>query len=145
MIVPDVNLLLYAHFREFAHHDEARRWWVQLVSGREPVGVPWLVSIGFVRLATHPTKLTMPLSTPQAVAVVERWLSYQHISVLLPGTDHLRVLAELLRAAGQGGNVVPDAHIAAVAIEHDAEIHTNDRGFARFPGLRWSNPLLAAT
>ena len=83
----------------------------------------------------------MPLTSAQAVAVVEGWLSLPHITVLQPGSEHLPVLAELLTAAGRGGNVVPDAHIAALAIEHDAEVHTNDRDFARFPGLRWRNPL----
>ena len=83
----------------------------------------------------------MPLTLEQAVVVVESWLSHPHVSALQPGSQHLSVLAEVLTAAGRGGNVVPDAHIAALAIEHDAEVHTNDRDFARFPGLRWSNPL----
>lgn len=144
MIVPDINLLLYAHFSEFAQHGEARSWWEELLGGREPVGVPWSVSIGFLRLTTHPSKLTMPLTLEQAVAVVESWLSHPHVSVLQPGSQHLSILAEVLTAAGRGGNVVPDAHIAALAIEHDAEVHTNDRDFARFPGLRWSNPLQAS-
>ena len=62
-----------------------------------------------------------------------------------PGPDHLTIMTEMLAAAGRGGNLVPDAHIAALAIQHDAEIHTNDRDFSRFPGLRWSNPLLPVT
>ena len=141
MIVPDINLLLYAHFREFEQHSAARSWWEDLVVGHEPVGVPWSVGIGFVRLATHPRKLTEPLTTAQAIAVVESWHSRPHISGLHPGSEHLSILADLLSAAGSGGNLVPDAHIAALATEHDAEIHTNDRDFSRFPGLRWSNPL----
>ena len=145
MIVPDINLLLYAHFREFEQHSAARSWWEDLVVGHEPVGVPWSVGIGFVRLATHPRKLTEPLTTAQAIAVVESWHSRPHISGLHPGSEHLSILADLLSAAGSGGNLVPDAHIAALATEHDAEIHTNDRDFSRFPGLRWSNPLLSVT
>jgi len=141
VIVPDINLLMYAHFSEFGQHGEARRWWQELLGGREPFGMLWSVSIGFLRLTTHPNKLTMPLTSEQAVVVVESWLSHPHVSVLQPGSQHLSVLAELLTAVGRGGNVVPDAHIAALAIEHDAEVHTNDRDFARFPGLRWSNPL----
>jgi len=141
VIVPDVNLLLYAHFGDFPQHGDALGWWEDLVSGHEPVGLPWSVSIGFVRLATHPNKLTHPLSTPQATTVVNHWFSHPHISPLQLGAEHLSILADLLMAVSGGGNIVPDAHIAALAIEHDAEVHTNDGDFARFPGLRWSNPL----
>ena len=144
MIIPDTNLLVYAHNREDPHHNRALSWWHGLVNGSEELGVDWSILTGFVRIVTLPSVLIDPLSALDAVAIVERWLQHPHIVVVEPQQSHLSVMTELLIAAGRGGNLVPDAHIAALAIEHDAEVHTNDRDFARFPGLRWSNPLQAS-
>jgi len=82
-----------------------------------------------------------PLPSAMATLTVEEWLDQPHIDVLNPGPAHMRIWGDLIRATNASGNLVNDAHIAAIAIEHDAEVHTNDRDFARFPGLRWSNPL----
>ena len=111
------------------------------MEGGEQVGIPWLVVAGFVRVATHASAMTLPLSTSQAMGVVADWLSLPHVNPLNPGSRHLSIMENLLAAAGVGGNLVNDAHIAALAIEFQAEVHSNDSDFARFPGLRWSNPL----
>lgn len=143
MIVPDANLLLYAYNREVPNHRKALKWWSGLVEGTEPIGLPCLVTVGFVRLATGPAAFEQPLPPATAMSVVEEWLEQPHIDVLTPGPAHMRIWGDLIRATSASGNLVNDAHIAALAIEHDAEVHTNDRDFARFPGLRWQNPLEA--
>ncbi len=105
------------------------------------IGLPWEVIISFVRLMTKPQVVTNPQPPREVVAIVESWIRMDHTVVLEPGPRHLALVSDLLTAAGAGDKLVPDAHIAALAIAHDAEVHTNDRDFARFPGLRWSNPL----
>ena len=142
MIVPDVNLLVYAYNDgDHQRHTAARRWWSELVNGTEPVSLPWVVVTGFIRVTTHPGVMAYPLTTEQAVGYVRDWLRCGHIEPLNPGPEHLALLQQNLAAAGAGANLVPDAHIAALAIEYDAEVHSNDTDFARFPGLRWRNPL----
>ena len=141
MIVPDLNLLIYAHSDGTPLHQPARQWWEGLVNGSERIGVPWLVAAGFVRLLTHPSVLRHPTSPEQAVDYVTEWFGSPNVVPLNPGAQHLGIFRNALAAAGVGGNLVTDAHIAALAIEHQAEIHSNDADFARFPGLRWRNPL----
>ena len=141
MIVPDINLLVYAYNDGTPRHDAARQWWEGLVNGAERVGVPWVVSIGFVRLMTHPAALTAPISPADAIERVREWYRYPHILPISPGAEHLTHMQRILDAAGVGGNLTTDAHIAAMAIEYQAEVHSNDSDFSRFPGLRWRNPL----
>ncbi len=141
MIVPDINLLVYAYNDGTPRHDAARQWWEGLVNGTERVGVPWVVSIGFVRLMTHPAALTVPKSPSDAIELVAEWYRYPHVTPINPGAEHLTHMQRILGAAGVGGNLVTDAHIAAMAIEYQAEVHSNDSDFSRFPGLRWRNPL----
>lgn len=141
MIVPDVNLIVYAYNADAPAHVAARRWWEHLLSGSEPVRLPWAVCCGFVRIMTHPAVLLAPMSTTRAIAHVRSWLELDNVELLDPGPRHLEELGRMLEAAGTGGNLVTDAHIAALAIEHQAEVHSNDADFARFPGLRWRNPL----
>ncbi len=141
MIVPDVNLLVYAYNSDAPAHVAAREWWEDLLSGETPVRIPWAVCCGFVRLMTHPAVLVAPLSTEEAVAHVRSWLTQPNVECQNPGPRHLDFLLLALRQAGVGGNLVTDAHIAAVAMELQAEVHSNDADFARFPGLRWHNPL----
>lgn len=111
------------------------------MNGRDPVGVPWMVSCGFVRLMTHPRVLDIPMVPEVAVAHVASWFDRPHVRVLNPTKRHLDVLKGLLASVGVGGNLVTDAHIAALAIEHQADVHSNDLDFARFPGLNWSDHL----
>jgi toxin-antitoxin system PIN domain toxin len=141
MIVPDVNLLVYAYNSGAPHHVTARRWWEDTLSRKAPVGLPWVVALGFVRLVTHPRVLAPPLPPEVAIGHVRSWLARPGVRHLEPGPRHLDLLAELVRAAGVAGSLTTDAHLAALAIEHQCELHSNDADFARFPGLRWHNPL----
>ena len=141
MIVPDVNLLVYAYDEQSLHHQSARRWWRGLVNGTERVGVPWAVTVGFMRMMTHPGILVRPAGLSETIDWVNDWFRFPHVTPMNPGADHLVQLRRNLIAAGVGGNLVTDCHIAALAIEYQAEVHSNDTDFSRFPGLRWRNPL----
>ncbi len=141
MIVPDLNLLVYAHSEGAPFHRPARQWWEGLVNGTERIGIPWVVVAGFVRLLTHPSMLQFPATPMQAVNYVEQWFQFSHVTPLNPGREHLAIFRRALDAAGVGGNLVTDSHIAALAMEYQAEVHSNDTDFSRFPGLRWRNPL----
>jgi hypothetical protein len=141
VIIPDLNLLVYAYNRDARHHEPARKWWEGLLNAPGRVGVPWAVSLGFVRLMTHPAVLVAPLSPEAAIDRVRRWLERPNVVVLEPGPRHLDVLEGLLGPLGVAGSLTTDAHLAALAIEHQGEVHSNDTDFARFPGLRWRNPL----
>ena len=141
MIIPDTNLLVYAYSLRAPQNGEARSWLQQLIEGSEPVGLPWEVIVSFIRIMTKPQVVTGLQQPADAVAVVEQWLSREHVAVVEPGPSHLELVSDLLTAVGQGNGRVPDAHIAAIALHHEAEVHTNDYGFSRFPGLRLSYPL----
>ena len=141
MIIPDVNLLIYAHNEGAPFHDPAREWWEGLVNGTERIGIPWVVAIGFVRLMTHQKAIARPLGPEEAVDYVREWFRFPHVTSVNPGTDHLTYLRRNLAAAGVGANLVTDTHVAALAMEFQAEVHSNDSDFSRFPGLRWRNPL----
>jgi hypothetical protein len=141
MIVPDVNLLVYTYNRHAPRHAQARKWWEATLNGSVPVGIPWAVGCGFIRVMTHPAVLDPPLPVERAVGLVRSWLDRPIVQVLDPGPRHLEILARLLAGLGVGGNLTTDAHLAAIAIEHQCEIHSNDTDFGRFPGLRWRNPL----
>ncbi|HSN93224.1 MAG TPA: type II toxin-antitoxin system VapC family toxin [Anaeromyxobacteraceae bacterium] len=142
MIVPDVNLLVYAHAAQAPFHATARAWWERTVRSGDPIGLPWAVSLGFLRLMTHPAVLTTPMRPEEALPLVESWYERPNVFVLDPGPRHLAVLGSLLRAAGVAGALTTDAHLAALAIEHGCELHSNDADFGRFSGLRWVNPLV---
>jgi toxin-antitoxin system PIN domain toxin len=141
LIIPDVNLLIYAYNRDARHHEGARSWWEGLLNTDERVGLPWAVGLGFVRLMTHPAVLVAPLEPRAAIRHVRHWLERPQVVVLEPGPRHLDTLESLLGRVGVGGNLTADAHLASLAIEHQAELHSNDTDFARFSGLRWRNPL----
>jgi toxin-antitoxin system PIN domain toxin len=141
MILPDLNLVVYAHNRDAPHHAAARTWWEGLLNGTEPVAVPWIVVLGFIRLMTHRSVLTTPMLPAAALGHVRSWLARTNVEHLEPGPRHIDLLDRMLAAAGAGGNLTSDAHLAALAIEHQCELHSNDNDFARFPGLRWRNPL----
>lgn len=146
MIVPDVNLLLYAYRAESLQHEVARRWWESLLNGSEEVGIPWAVSMGFARVMSNPRISRNAVPPLEAVGYTREWFELDHIRPLNPGERHLQILRDLLDATSgtasvAAANRVPDAHIAAIALEHDSELHSSDADFARFPGLRWRNPL----
>jgi toxin-antitoxin system PIN domain toxin len=141
VILPDLNLVVYAHNADAPDHAASRAWWETLLNGTEPVAIPWAVALGFVRLMTHRAVLGTPMRPPTAVAHVRSWFAQPLVETLDPGPRHLDILARLLAAAGTAGNLTTDAHLAALAIEHQCELHSNDTDFARFPGLRWRDPL----
>jgi toxin-antitoxin system PIN domain toxin len=141
VILPDINLLVYAHNRAAPQHERSRQWWEGLMGREHPIGLPWAVALGFVRLVTHPAVLVSPLPPTDALARVRTWLERDHVRIVEPGPRHLDLLHELFSATGVGANLTTDSHLAALAIEHQAELHSNDADFARFPGLRWRNPI----
>ncbi len=141
MIVPDVNLLLYAYDSESPFHRPAARWWTAQLSSVEPVGLCSVVIFGFLRLATHPRVFLHPLTVSEATRRIQSWLARPNARLLTAGPDQINSVCALLAAAGTAGNLVTDAQIAALAIEYDATVHTVDTDFARFPGVRWENPL----
>lgn len=142
MILPDVNVLLHAYNSSSPLHAAARRWWEERRAEDSPVFLPWVVILGFLRLTTHPRLAAHPLSAEEACEIVESWLARHQVSVLLPGERHSSLLFGFLRTLGAGGNLTTDAHLAALAAEHDLEVCTTDGDFASFPGLRWRNPLI---
>ncbi len=137
MRVVDANVLLYAVNRASEQHRRARIWLDTALAGTETVAFAWTVLLAFLRLSTHPGIFRRPLSSEQAVGLVRAWLSAGPAAVVEPGTRHLELLGGLLAESGTAANLVIDAHLAALAIEHGATWVTTDRGFARFPGLRW--------
>lgn len=141
MIIPDVNLLLYAYNQGSPLHNAARNWWAGLMSGDERIGVPWIVVAGFIRLITSRSMVIQPSTVEHAVETIEEWFSYPHVVPINPGAQHLSLFRQALQAAGVGGDLVTDAHIAALAMEYQAEVHSSDNDFRRFHGLRWRNPL----
>jgi uncharacterized protein len=141
VILPDINLLLHAYNSDSPVHAAARRWWEQLLNGQEPVGMPWVVMLGFVRVATHRQVFTNPLPVTAACGHVRTWLEQPCVLVVDPGEGHADILFGLLEALGTAANLTTDAHLAALAIERQATLHSTDADFARFSGLRWINPL----
>ena len=141
MILPDVNLLLHAYDRESPLHGRARSWWEAALGGARPVGLSWIVILGFIRISTHRHVFKSPLAVSAACAAARAWLAQPFVSIVHPGDRHAEVLFGLLEGMGTGGNLTTDAHLAALAIEHQAELQSTDADFERFVGLRWTNPL----
>ena len=141
MIIPDINLLLYAYFTTFPKHAVAKSWWQDAMNGDLDVGLVAPVVFGFLRIGTNPRIFSPPLAVEVAVAHVESWLSRPRVHFLTPGPRHLSLAFGLLQTLGAAASLTTDAQIAAYAIENQAELHSNDTDFARFSGLRWVNPL----
>jgi len=141
MMLLDANLLIYAVNADAPMNRKAKAWLEAVLSGTEAVGFSWIVLLAFLRLTTRPGLFRRPLSTDTAFGVVTGWLNQPQASILDPGPRHLQILRELLRPLGTGGNLTSDAHLAALAIEHRAELCSCDTDFARFHGLKWRNPL----
>ena len=144
MIVPDINLLLYAYDSDSSFHAKAKAWWRECLSGTEPVGLPPVVVFGFIRIGTNARVFKSPMTPAEAAQHVRSWLAQPVAQMLEPRSDHLEQVLQSLEKLGTAGNLVTDAQIAALAIEHHAVLHTNDTDFMRFAGLRWFNPLTGA-
>lgn len=141
MILVDANLLVYAHVERFEQHETARTWLDDRLNGVPGVGLPWPSLLAFVRLVSNPRIFERPTSVKNAWGQVSEWLDCPAAWVPGPIDDHRRILDGLLLAVGNKSNLVPDAHLAALAIEHGITLCSTDTDFARFPGLRWENPL----
>lgn len=141
MKVVDANLLLYATDRRSPRHGAARSWLERRLSGDETFGFAWIVLLAFLRLSTNPHVFEQPLSLGRAFDVVDGWLGQPCAVIVQPGDRHSTMMRQLLGPLGTAGNLVNDAHLAALAIEHGAELNSCDSDFSRFSGLRWINPL----
>lgn len=140
MLLVDANVLLYAVDEEAALHGPAHGWLDAALARGEPVAFAWVALLAFLRLSTHPAVFSQPLEPDQAADVVELWLAQPAAVVLEPGRRHLPLLRGLLLETGTAGNLVNDAHLAALALEHGATIVSFDRDFGRFEGVRWRLP-----
>jgi len=141
MILPDLNLIVSAYNRDAPHHAKARTWWETLLNDTEPVTIPWAVALGFVRLMAHRAVLHAPMAPASAIACVRAWFAQPSVDRLDPGSRTRGPARPLAGRRGDRRQPDDDAHLAALAIEHQCELHSNDNDFARFPGLRWRNPV----
>ena len=141
MIIPDANLLIYAHDASCPQHRKARDWWEGALSGPETIGIPWVVVLAFTRLMTHPQICMNPLTVGQVQEIMDGWLESPNTRIIQVSERALAAFFALLEDAGMGGNLCTDALIALHAREHSAVVHSTDRDFDRFPGLKWVDPL----
>ena len=141
MILPDVNLLVLAHRADQDEHEPARAWLEEEVNSERPFALADLAVSGFLRIVTNPRIYRRPTALDTAVAFVDGLFEQPTCVPVAAGERHWAILREVLRDGDARGNLVPDAHLAAIAIEHGATVATRDRGFARFTGLRWLDPL----
>ena len=141
MVLVGVNLLVYAVFKDSVRHEAARAWLDTTLSGTEPVALPWVVLAGFIRISTNPRIMSVPLTLDQALDYLDEWPVLPVVRVVGPTSAHQQVFARMLRAASATGNLVSDAHLAALATEHGCSLASTDDDFQKFPGLHWLNPL----
>lgn len=141
MLLADVNVFLYAHRPESPRHEEYRDWLTKALTGREPFGVSESVLASFLRIASHHRVYREPTPLDVALEFCDTVVTAPAAVRVRPGADHWSLFTSLVREAGARGNLVPDAYLAALAIENGATWVTTDRGFGRFPQLRWTTPL----
>lgn len=139
----DLNVLVYAVNVASPFHERAKPWLDATLAGPESVAIPWAILTGFLRISTDSRIMPQPLSAVDALGVVDEWLALPSVSVVHPGDDHWTILRDLIRASGGVGKHFSDAHLAALAIEHECELCSADTDFARYRRLRWVNPLAA--
>jgi toxin-antitoxin system PIN domain toxin len=143
VILPDVNVLLYAVDETSPRHDAARVWLERSLSGTETFAFSWSVLTAFLRLTTRASVFEHPLDLAQAFDLIDGWLAQPRVVIVHPTSRHHIVLRQLLDALGTAGNLVPDAHLAALALEHGATVASSDRDFGRFAGVAWADPFAA--
>ncbi len=141
MILVDANLILYAEDSLSAHHRTARDWWDERLSGSNPVCLCWPVLTAFLRISTNARIMERPLTGEEAGIRVDRWLAQPCVRLVAATSSHWKILRGLMQEAAATANLVPDAHLAALAIEHGCTLYSSDRDFGRFPSLKWVNPL----
>jgi toxin-antitoxin system PIN domain toxin len=142
MIVIDVNLLIYAYDTTCSEHRKARAWVEEVFTSDEPVGLPWQNISAFLRILTYPGLMGERFAMGQVLAIVDQWMEMPQVRLLAPGEHHWAFFRDMLVNGDVRGKLTTDAELAALTIEYGGVLHTNDRDFARFPGLRWVNPLL---
>lgn len=142
MIFLDANLLIYAVNADAPLNHQAKTWVQDTLDGqRGPVAMSWFSLIAFVRIITNPKIISAPRSLDEALQQVNAWLALPNVTLIEPGSNHLHHFEAVCRATNAKGNLITDAHLAALAIEHGCELASCDTDFAKFPGLRWINPL----
>jgi toxin-antitoxin system PIN domain toxin len=141
MICPDVQLLVYAYDELSKFHAEARDYWSDALSTNDPVGIPMQSLHGFLRIVTHASLGASKMPMEQALSIAREWLELPQVRLLVPGERHWAILQEAIAGSRAFGGLVSDVAIAATVMEYGGTLHTADHGFARIPGLRWSNPL----
>ncbi len=141
MVIPDINLLVYAYNADAPAHDVAKAWWEGLLNSDQQVGLPWVVMLGYVRLMTYARVVVNPLSTDEALGHIQSWLAMPGAQAIEPGPDHLVIFSRLSSEVGGTHSLVTDIHLAAIALEYGAELHSNDVDFGRFKDLAWVNPI----
>lgn len=141
MILVDANLLIYAHVQSFEQHGDAREWLDSQLNGTRRVGLPWPSMLAFVRIVTNPRIFDRPEAVGLAWGQVKDWLECSRTWIPLPTEEHAEILGRMVADASADGNLVPDAHLAALAVEHGLKLCSCDTDFTRFPDLRWENPL----
>ena len=141
MIVLDANILLYAYDSASSQHAKARSWIEHVFSGAAPIGLPWQTTAAFLRIMTNPRLPGERFTLQEAVQIVDRWLEQPNVRLLAPGDDHWQLFRQMIVEGQAPGALITDAQLAALTMEYGGVLHTTDRDFARFPGLRWTNPL----
>jgi hypothetical protein len=141
VIIPDINLLVYSYNSDGPFHEDAKGWWEHCLSNPGAVGLAWTVILGFVRIMSSNAVFSNPMEPHDAISQVQLWLACPQTQIVTPGPRHLEILADIMGAARASGRLTTDAHLAALAIETQSELHSNDVDFARLPGLRWKNPI----
>ena len=141
MTLVDLTLLIAAVNKRAPMHKAARAWWEERLNGTDQIGLSWLVILGFIRLVTNSKVMPEPLLLADAVGMVDEWLRRPNVRTVGVTGQHWNILQNMLHAVGHGAALTMDAHLACLAIEHDAEIATADDDFSHFPGLKWRNPL----
>ena len=142
MILVDTNIPLYAEDSLSEHHEAARAWWDEQLSGSEPVALCWPVLTAFIRIGSNVRLHKRPLTLKEAVDRVQSWLEQPGVRILTPTEQHWAVFQRMLRAGNASANLVSDAHLAALAVEHNCTLASSDMDFARFRGLKWRNPIV---
>lgn len=141
MVLPDVNVLIYAHREELAHHAICKSWLKETLQSSRAFGTSDIVLSGFLRVVTNARAFPLPTPLEQALAFIQTIRDQPHCVPVAPGDRHWEIFTRLCRAVNATGNLVPDAWLAALAIESGSEWITTDRGFGGFPGLKWRHPL----
>jgi toxin-antitoxin system PIN domain toxin len=141
MILVDINLLIYAEDSQSEHNRAARIWWDACLSGSEAVCLCWPVLMGFIRISTNLRAIRHPLTLNETVERIQSWLNQPCVKMIQPTEQHWKIFQQMLRAGNATANLVSDAHLAALAIEHNCVLYSTDRDFSRFRGLKWKNPI----